>query len=718
MSASPWSRDELRTASSAPTVSSAPPVLDSPAEPAVAGSAPPASAPGRRRRITVQDLWAMDRVGAPVALPDRSALVVPVASYDMEKNEGNTRLWLYPLAPGGEPRPLTASGVSSTEPAVSPDGRKLAFVRRQGKEKGQLYVMPLDGGEAERLTDLPLGVLDPRWFPDGKRLAFAAAVLAEAATPEGTRELLERREKDPVKARVTEDRVYRYWDRWLTGGEILHLFVLDLESHEIRDLMPDSRRWFDLMDPSGGYDISPDGAEIAFAANSSEPPFQTVNYDVYTVPAEGGPLKNLTADNPADDARPRYTPDGRFIIYGLQREVDYYADRVRLVRHDRRSGKNEVLTEAWDRSASDWAPSPDSRTVAFLAEDLGRVNLYVIDHEEAARAAAKGGAVEPTLLLRGGSLCRPTWVGGERLAFTVDTLSAPPEVWICAADGSELKKVTRVNDDRLAGLDLGEVRELHFAGAGGRQVQMFVLTPPGFDPTRKWPLVQLIHGGPHGIFGDQFHFRWNAQLFASPGYVVAMVNFHGSTSFGQEFTSSILGSHGDQPYTDIMAATDHLLAEGYIDERRMAAAGGSYGGYLASWIAGHTDRFACLINHAGVYDTLAQYASDVTLGRARAYGGEPWSGLETIDRWNPSRFAAGFTSPMLVVHGENDYRVPATQALAVYGVLKAKNVPARLVYYPDENHWILKPQNARHWYGEVLGWLARYLGGSDPAGPR
>jgi dipeptidyl aminopeptidase/acylaminoacyl peptidase len=508
---------------------------------------------------------------------------------------------------------------------------------------------------------------------------------------------------------VTEDRVYRFWDHWLTGGEVHHIFVLDLETRAVRDLIPESRAWFDLMEPAGGYDIAPDGSEIAFSANSSVPPYQVLNYDIFTVPAAGGALRNLTMDNVADDARPRYTPDGRFIIYGLQREVDFYADRVRLVRHDRATGQNLVLTESWDRSAGDWAIGPDSRTVAFLAEDRGRVNLFTLDLEAAAGAVEAGTAVEPKLRRRGGTVGRPCWIGADRLGFTVDSIGAPPEVWMCRTDGSGAAQITHENDELLSGIAFGELSEIEFAGAGGAPVQMFVLHPPGFDPARRWPLVHLVHGGPHGIFGDQFHFRWNAQLFAAPGYVVAMVNFHGSTSFGQDFAAAILGAHGERPFADVMAATDRLVATGYVDGSRMAAAGGSYGGYLTSWIAGHTGRFACLVNHAGVYDTLSQYASDVTLGRARAYGGEPWSKLEVIDQWNPARFAPGFETPMLIIHGEQDYRVPHTQGLAMYGVLKAKGVPARLVFYPDENHWILKPQNSRHWYGEVLGWLARFL---------
>jgi dipeptidyl aminopeptidase/acylaminoacyl peptidase len=551
--------------------------------------------------------------------------------------------------------------------------------------------------------------MDPRFFPDGRRLAFLAPVLTAAPTPEGTKQLLEKREKDPVKARATEDRFYRYWDGWLTGGEVHHLFVMDLETRKITDLIPDSKRFFDLMDPAGGYDISPDGTELAFAANATESPYPILNYDVFTVPAAGGQVKNLTPDNPGDDMRPRYTSDGRAIVYGMQREVDFYADRVRLVRHDRKTGKNVILTDAWDRSASDWAVAKDSKTVALLAEDEGRVGLYRLDLDQALAAAERGAGIAPERLARGGHLAGLTWVGEKRLAYTQDSLQGPPEVWTLAPNATAPAALSHFNDARMAEFELGNVEEITFTGAGGRQVQMFVVTPPGFDPQKKWPLVHLVHGGPHGIFGDQFHFRWNAQLFAARGYVVAMVNFHGSTSFGQEFAASILGSHGDQPFDDVMAATDRLLQTGYIDEKRMAAAGGSYGGYLVSWIAGHTDRFACLVNHAGVYDTLAQYASDVTYGRSRAYGGEPWGNLAAIDRWNPARFASGFKTPMLVIHGECDYRVPYTQGLAVYGVLKAKGIPARLVVYPDEGHWILKAANSCYWYDEVMGWLERFL---------
>jgi dipeptidyl aminopeptidase/acylaminoacyl peptidase len=668
-------------------------------------------------RLTADALWAMARVGAPAPSPDGKWAIVPVTTYDRAANKGRTRLWRV-SADGGEPRPLTAPDVSSDQPALSPDGRTLVFIRRKDGEKSQVYRMALGGGEAEKLTDLPLGAADPKWFPDGQRLVFVAPVVLDAALPDDagsaepetvvrTRRVLAAREAEPVKARVTENRVYRFWDRWITGGEVPHLFALDLASKRLTDLTPESTRWWDFMESTGQYDLSPDGSELAFSANASEPPHRQLNWDIVTVAltrdADGGtrgaPPVNITATNPADDHRPRYSPDGHRILYGQQKDPFFYADRMRLVLYDRAAGTHEVLTETWDRSPGDWAWSPDGSTIWMTVEDGARQGLFTMPP----RAGAAPVRVVPGGLVSGAA---PDAAGGAW--FTLQDLSHPAELFHLAKGGAP-RAVTRFNAEALETTALGRVEEQFFTGAGGARVQMFVVYPPGFDPKKKWPLVHAIHGGPHGIFGDQWHWRWNAQAFAAPGYVVAMVNFHGSTSFGQEFAASIQGDHATKPFADIMAATDHLLAQGYIDESRMAAIGGSYGGYMVTWIAGHTDRFRCLVNHAGVYDILSQYASDVTQGRSKAYGGEPWDGLEVIDRANPARYASGFTSPMLILHGDNDYRVPYTQGLEVYGVYTAKGVPARLVSYPDENHWILSPANSRHWYGEVLDWLARFL---------
>jgi dipeptidyl aminopeptidase/acylaminoacyl peptidase len=661
-----------------------------------------------KRVLTAEDLWKFRRVGAPVPAPNGSFVLAPVTTYDMDENRGRTRLWLVPSS--GEPRPITAEGASATEPALSPDGKRIVFARCQGEEKPQIHLLSLEGGEAERLTDLPLGVFDPKWFPDGKRIAFGGYLFAEAPTPEGTKELAERRAKDPVKVHITSDRVYRYWDKWLTGGEVPHLFVLDLETRALTDLTPEGAGWFDFMEPGGQYDIAPDGSEIVYAANSSSPPHYLLRWALFTVPTSGGPIRCLTPEggapeNVADVHRPRYSPDGKSIVYGFQRDPFFYADRIRLARYDRTTGTHSVWTEEWDRSPSEWAFLEDG-SLAIEAEDQGRVALFHLRPGEKIPRRVHGEGTAGALR-----------ISGDRLYFTLQSLVAPAEVMSVRSDGSELTQHTRFNAEILDEIAMGEVREMIFEGANGDPVQMYVVTPPGFDPSRKYPLVHVIHGGPHAIAGDNFHYRWNPQLFAAAGHIVATVNFHGSTSWGQEFAACIQGGHGDRPFTDIMKATDTLIATGNVDETRMAATGGSYGGYLVCWIAGNTDRFRCLVNHAGVFDLIAEYGSDITQGRHQAYGGEPWDRLDSIDRWNPARFARGFTTPMLVIHGERDYRVPHGQALAVYNIYQAKRVESRLVFFPDENHWVLKPKNSIVWNREVRAWLDRHLGGSGSETP-
>jgi len=649
------------------------------------------------RPFTAEDLWAIPRVGAPVPAPDGRTLAVPVTTYDVDKNEGRGRIWLVPVE-GGEPRALTAPEHSSVQPAFSPDGRQLAFTRKADRGKSQLFVMPVDGGEPRKLTDLPLGAFDPRWLPDGSGIVFAATVLKGHFTPQATAAELERREKDPVKAHVTEDRLFRYWDTWLTTGEVPHLFLHDLASGKLRDLTPESTLWFDWMEPTGQYDIAPDGREIAFAGISFYEDKSLVRSAVYVAPMAGGALRCLTTEHTADDGRPRYTPDGKSIVYGMQLDPYFYADRVRLMRYDRAAKKHEPLLENWTLSPTHWEIAGDG-TVVFEAENAGRTDLFALRAGEKPRALTSRGNVSGASVARDG-----------RIHFTLQNLAQPAEVFSCAADGRGLERRTHFTDEVTQRFGMGEVREIEFEGAGGETVQMYLVLPPDHRPEKQYPLVHVVHGGPHAISGDQFHPRWNGQLFAAPGYVVALVNFQGSTSWGQDFAERIQGAWGDRPFHDVMRATDLLVGSGMVDPARMAACGGSYGGYMASWLEAHTDRFRCIVNHAGVFDTLSQYASDVTQGRSRSFGGEPWDGIEAIDRYNPARFAQGFVTPMLVLHGEKDYRVPVAQGLECYGVLKAKGVPARLVYFPDENHWVLKPQNSLLWYREVHAWLARWLG--------
>lgn len=656
-------------------------------------------AAAEKKPITVEDIWTLQRVGSPVLSRDGKTAAYTVSVYDAEGDRLNSDIWISPVA-GGTAKRLTTNKASDTSPAWSPDGRRIAFVSKREEDKAaQIYVLPVDGGEPERVTEMPIAVSNPKWFPDGKRIAFVSPLIAGSESIEATKKTLESREKSKVKARVTENRLYRYWDHWLTDNEYPHIFVVDVATKKVTDLLPASHRIFGLDESAGNFDISPDGSWIAFEANSSPEPYREWNTDIFLVAATGGEPKDLTADNPAEDKNPVFSPDGRSLAYGVEKKADGWPDQTRLAVLDVASGKRRILTDTFDYSAGGWSWTPDGSTIVFQAEARARGNLFSIP--------AAGGT--PREIYRGGSVsgARPTHDG--HVVFSTSTLDRPAEIAVAGLDGKGFRYLTTYNDAAMARFELGPVKDMTFSGAGGDPVQMFVVYPPGFDEKKKYPLVQLIHGGPIGTFGDSFGYRWNPHVFASPGYIVAMVNFHGSSSFGAAWIESILGAHPDKPFTDVMNATDFLIAKGYVDETRMAAAGGSYGGFLVNWIEGHTDRFRCLVSHAGVYDLLGQSASDVTYGRHHSYGGYPYTNLANVEKWSPNRFAAAFKTPMLVVHGERDIRVPVTQGLELYGVLTAKGVPARLVYFPDEHHWILKGQNSKYWYGEVLGWIGKYL---------
>jgi dipeptidyl aminopeptidase/acylaminoacyl peptidase len=648
-----------------------------------------------RRPITPQDLWALRRVGRPAVAPDGTFAVVPVTEFDVPENRGRTRLWR--VGRDGSTRPLTSPGTDSTSPAVSPDGSRAAFLRKEKEDdKPQVHVMRLDGGEAVCLTDLPLGAAAPRWARDGRSLVFPVPLLAGHESAEATRTEVAARKERKVQVRVTEDRVYRYWDRWLADGGLHHLFRVEADGSGLVDLTPGWKRPLDLEDPGSAFDIAPDG-EIAFHSLATDPPYREIREAVYTL-APGGEPRAIWPEGPPRQVRPRYSPDGSTLAFGFA--VDYpafYADRIRLCLHRRAAGGRTVLTEDWDRSCESWEWLPDGSGLVFAAEDDARRSLFTLPI----------GVGTPALLARGGWLTDLTPVGGGSVWCLHQSLSEPADMAVVSA--GEVSRITAFNEALLADLELGRVGEVRFPGAGGDEVQMFLIYPPGFDPARKWPLVHQIHGGPHGVSGDLWHYRWNAQAFAAPGYVVAMVNFHGSTSWGTDFARCILGAWGDLPTADVEAATDYLLGQGSIDPARMAITGGSYGGYLVAWLIGQTGRYAAAICHAGVTNLLGQWATDVTHGRRYSFGGLPWDGLENIRRWSPTDHSTGMTTPTLVIHGERDYRVVVTQGLELYGILQDKGVESRLVYYPDEAHWILKPQNSLHWYGEFLGWLERHL---------
>jgi dipeptidyl aminopeptidase/acylaminoacyl peptidase len=652
-----------------------------------------------KRPITPADLWQLARVGVPVPAPDGSYAVVPVTTYDVEENRGLTRLW---KVSGDGQSALTGAEKTVSGPCFSPDGSRLAFMARPAADeeaKPQVYVMPLAGGEAHRVTDLPLGALAVKWMPSGTQLVVMSPVFKDAMTLAAAGEKVQVLKDSKTSVKVTEERMYRFWDRWLTDGDVAHLFLVEADgSGAPVDLTPDLTDHMYLMEPGDAFDVAPDGGEIAYQARSEITGENRQQQAVFTRSTGGGEPRRVSPELPGHENSPLYSPDGRYLLYGMSRQWDFYADRVRLALLDRETGASTILTEDWDRSADGWKFAPDSESILFTAEDGARVNIYSIP------TAVK----EPELVVAGGTTSLGGVAQDGSIFYSRASLTHPAraEVWL----PGETRVLGDFNDDLLSQLDLGEVREFTFAGAGGDEVQSFLMLPPGFDDSRKWPLLHQIHGGPHGIFGDSWHWRWAAPVFAAPGYVVVMVNFHGSTSFGQDFAAGIRGAWGDMPTTDILAATDAVVDMGFVDESRMAITGGSYGGYLAAWLTMKTDRFQAAVVHAGVTNYTAKYAGDITQGLRGAHDGEPWDGLDQMLAWSPTSHTENLVTPTLVIHGEKDYRVPIDQGLELYGILKAKGIEARLVYFPDEGHWILKPQNSLHWYREFLDWLDRFLG--------
>jgi len=637
--------------------------------------------------LTPEGLWSIPRVGAPRAVEDR--LLVPVTTYTTD-DRATTTLWRVDTEDGTEARRFATGEISG--PVVSPDRSAIAYLKTLGEHR-QVHVQPLDGGEGRPVGDLPLGAVGVAWVPDG-RLVALATLWSDAPRLEDTRS----HERRPhLDVQTTENAVYQYWDSWL--DHVYHPVVIDPEDGSVLDLTPDATRfwsWPATDDPITDLDVSPDGAMLAFCADDSEPPHRELSWSLFLVPLAGGAPTRLDTQRDGHSHRPRFTSDGSGIVYGYQSEPDYYASPTRLMLYDIATGEHRELMGEWDRSPSGWIFA-NEKTLLFIAEDEGRSRLWQLN--------IAGGS--PEALTSDGWVSDPTVSPDGTIHVLAHDIAAPPEVHR-VADGTH-RRLSRFTAEALDGTHLGEIRELFVPGADGDPIQTWLVDPPGSSPDQPLPLVHMLHGGPHGVSGDAWHWRWNAQALAAAGYRVALVNFHGSTGWGDDFATSIHGAWGDRPMRDVEAVTDHLIDAGVAEESRMALTGGSYGGYLVAWITSQTGRYSCAVAHAAVTDLPGMYASDITYGRARAYGAEIWDDRAAVERWSPSTQAGGYSTPTLVIHGQKDRRVPATQGLELYGVLVAKGVPARLLVYPQENHWILSRANSIHWYDEVIAWLGRWL---------
>ena len=644
----------------------------------------------------------LHRLSEPAISADGKWAAYTVSTPDMDANRNASNVWIVSTA-GGEAVQVTQSGHDSS-PAWSPDGKTLAFISSRSGDS-QIYLLSMEGGEAKKLTTLSTGADLFQWSPDGKTIAFTSEVYLDCKDDACNQKRDEEKEKSKVKARIYDHLLYRHWDHW-SDGKRSHLFLMPADgSAAAHDLTPEAD--YDIPPGERGevsdFAFSPDGKEICYTAVPDKMEAISTNGELFLVPVAGGEPKKITS-NPGFDGNPVYSPDGKYIAYHAQLVAENESDRWRVMLYDRKSEKSENLSEGFDRSATNLAWSPDSKTIYFLAENETLQPIYAME--------ARAGAT-PKKVLDGFNVAYAFSGDGRSLLAERTSLTMPAEMFTSAADGSGLKQITHANDAMLATLDLPAPEKFWFEGAEGTKVHAMLLKPPQFQAGKKYPVLVLLHGGPETMWSDAWGYRWNAQVFSSPGYVTLMINRRGSTGFGQKFTDEINNDWGGRAYTDVMKGIDAAIAKyPYLDKTRMAAAGGSYGGYLADWIATHTDRFKAIISHAGVYDKFSMYATEELWFEEHEMQGMPWTAAENYKKWSPSTYAAElgkYKTPTLVVCGEKDYRVPYTQSLEFFNALQRQGVPSKLMVFPDEGHWVLKPQNAQLWYKTFLDWLAEYV---------
>jgi len=701
-----------------------PPVLRARAVPllllavALLAGLPAAAEPAALRPITHEDVWLMKRFGALAVSPDGRWLVVAVTEPSYEDEQARSDLWIVPSDGSGPLRRLTSGRGSEGDPVFSPDGTRLAFTaRREDDDASQVYLLDLAGGEAQRITNWPGGAKSPRFSPDGRSLLFVGPTRPGALTEADNRKAAAERTARKYNARAYDSFPVRHWDRWLDELRPSLLVQPADGSAPARDLLAGSalrqERGYGGRLGNDGESIeatwTPDGKGVVFAAttNRHESARAEVNVSLWYVGVAGGEPRRLTGED-GDYSSPDFTHDGKTLLAKVQAADERWVYKAsRLVKWPWPAlGDRRVLTADFDGSVGQFVPAPDSRRVFFLAERAGHDTLFEV------RLA--GGTAKEVGRLEAGTYSR----------IAVDGPAGKPVVaaiWSSAAKPHELGRVdlgtgrwapiSAFNAGRAAAIDLPPAEEFWFTSSRGKPIHSLLVKPPAFDPGKKYPLFVLIHGGPHDMWTDEFIVRWNYHLLAQPGYVVLLTNYSGSTGYGEAFARSIQGDPLEGPANEVNEAADEAIKRyAYIDGARQAAGGASYGGHLTNWLAVTTDRYKALVSHAGLYDLRTQWTtSDVVYNRERNIGGPAWDDLPLWREQSPFYRSAKLRTPILLSFGEKDFRVPLNNGLEFWTVLQRQGVPSRLVVFPDENHWVLKGEDSRYFYGEVQGWLAKYL---------
>jgi dipeptidyl aminopeptidase/acylaminoacyl peptidase len=644
----------------------------------------------QQRAITFEDYIALKSVSDPQLSPDGKWVAYTVSTPSLQDNRGVARIWIAEVATGRS-RALTGGPGSDRQPRWSPDGKTLAFVStREGG--AQLWLLPIAGGDACKVSSLPDGASDPLWLPDGS----GVLVVSDIKWP-AQQEIDARNGQYPTEARIWTNLFWRHWDDW-RAGKRQHVFRVDMATGKATDLTPVDH---DVPTIATGGDgdvaIAPDGREVVVAMHGDTVVADNTNVDLFVV--DGGRLQPITTSRGADNT-PRYSPDGKWLSYLSMERAGFEADRLRLMLLRRKDGRTESgsateVTVGWTLSVGSYTWCPNSRCIYAVVEERGRDNIHRIDIPSFRHSVVASGG------LNTGVEVGPD---GRTLAYLHQSNTQPPEVWLAG------KALSHHTDSAVATLDLPPLQEFGFVGALGDSVFGWTQTPPGFNPATKYPLVYLIHGGPQGAWADYWGARWNYQMFAARGYVVAAVNFHGSTGYGQKFTDAISQHWGDYPFEDLMKGLDVVARLPYVDSTRMGAAGASYGGYMILWMAGHTNRFKVLVDHDGVFNPVSMAGSTEELWFTDwEFGGTPYANRALYERWSPLNHVSAWKTPMLVVHGQLDYRVDLSEGYQAFTAAKRMGLDAKFLYFPDEGHWVLRPRNRRIWWSTVLDWLDAHL---------
>jgi dipeptidyl aminopeptidase/acylaminoacyl peptidase len=653
------------------------------------------------RRFTVEDLLKVRRVADPQISPDGKRVAFTIGDVNWDANKVVNQIYVMPVE-GGSMKQLTNGAASATAPRWSPDGKRIAYVTG-----GQIWTMESDGDNKDQVTKISTNATAPVWSPDGKWLAFTSDVYPDCANDDCNQKKDEAADKSKVKAHITERLLFRHWDEW-RDLKRTHVFVISSKGGTARDLTSGD---FDSPPYAAAtgvdYAFSPDSKELAYVRNPDKVEAISTNSDIYVVPVSlDGAAKNITVRNKGYDVSPIYTRDGKYIVYRSQATAGFEADRWRLMAYNRATGLSTEIAKNFDLQVEEAVLSPDGNYVYFIAGERGRLPIYRVP---------LGGAAPQKMVPNVSAAGLQITPDGKSLLFANSSMAMPAEIYRADIDAGSLTALTGANKNLMAGFGLRNAEEVVWTGALGKKIHGFIVKPSNFDPSKKYPLTVIIHGGPQSAFNDSWGYRWNPQVWANDGYITFLPNPRGSTGYGQQFVNEISADWGGKAYTDIMnGVADVLRRNSFIDRNRIGAAGASYGGYMINWIEGHnTDprfKFKVLVSHDGVYNLESMYGATEELWFTDwEFKGTPWTNPAMYARWSPNKFVKNFKTPILVIHSELDYRVPFGEGLQLFTAAQRMGVDSKLLVFPDEGHWVLKPQNSQLWYHTVLDWLDKYL---------